>query len=88
LIDLFLQGAPERLAQIGESFKNPAPLAFHAQALRSMSLNLGAARMVTLSQQLEDLALSGDLAEAPSLLRDLETALAQTKGQLLSLRDQ
>ena len=63
-------------------------LAFHAHALKSMSLNLGAKRIVELSQKLEDLGRASNVHGAPALLQELETAFTQTKAQLLTLRDQ
>jgi CheY-like chemotaxis protein/HPt (histidine-containing phosphotransfer) domain-containing protein len=87
LIDLFLQTAPQSIAQINESLNEPHQLSFHAHALRSMSLNLGAKRMVELSQKLEELSRSGNLTEAPGTLRELESAFSQTKTHLLPLRD-
>jgi HPt (histidine-containing phosphotransfer) domain-containing protein len=63
-------------------------LAFHAHALRSMGLNLGVKRIVELSQKLEDLGRTRSVHGAPALLRELETAFAQTKAQLLTLRSQ
>ena len=61
-------------------------LAFHAHALKSMSLNLGAKRIVELSQKLEDLGRARNVHGAPALLQELETAFTQTKAQLLTLR--
>jgi signal transduction histidine kinase/HPt (histidine-containing phosphotransfer) domain-containing protein len=86
LVDLFLESAPLRMGQISQSLNDPGQLAFHAHALKSMSLNLGARRMVELSQKLEDLGRSGNVGDAPSLLKDLETVFAQTKQHLLPLR--
>jgi HPt (histidine-containing phosphotransfer) domain-containing protein len=63
-------------------------LAFHAHALRSMGLNLGVRRIVELSQKLEELGRARNMHGAPALLRELETAFAQTKSQLLTLRSQ
>ncbi len=85
LVELFLEGAPPRIAQINDAITDPAKLAFHAHALKSMSLNLGAKRMVHLAQRLEDLARAGTLDGAPAVLLDLQTAFNQTKAQLLSL---
>jgi signal transduction histidine kinase/HPt (histidine-containing phosphotransfer) domain-containing protein len=87
LVDLFLEGAPQRMTQIGEAIADPSQLAFHAHALKSMSLNLGAKRIVELCQNLEDLGRTGKLAEAPGLLRELEVAFNQTKLHLLPLRE-
>jgi HPt (histidine-containing phosphotransfer) domain-containing protein len=53
-----------------------------------MALNLGAKRIVDLSQKLEELGQSGNLAGAPALLRELETAFNQTRLQLLPLREE
>jgi CheY-like chemotaxis protein len=87
LVDLFLQGAPARIAQIGEAIENPSQLAFHAHALKSMSLNLGAKKMVEIAQKLEELGRAGVVNNARQLLQELETSFAQTREQLLPLRD-
>jgi len=87
LVDLFLQGAPARISQIGESIEDPTQLAFHAHALKSMSLNLGAKRMVEIAQKLEELGRTGVVNDARPLLKELETSFAQTKAELLPLRD-
>ena len=88
LVDLFLENAPARIEQISQSITDPTKLAFHAHALKSMSLNLGAKRIVELSQKLEELGRAGNVSEAPALLKDLEAAFTQTRTQLLPLRDQ
>jgi CheY-like chemotaxis protein/HPt (histidine-containing phosphotransfer) domain-containing protein len=87
LVDLFLDGAPQRLLQIKQSLADPLKLVFHAHALKSMGLNLGAKRVVELCQQLEDLGSIGNLTDAPTLLRELEVAFVQTKQLLLPLRE-
>jgi CheY-like chemotaxis protein/HPt (histidine-containing phosphotransfer) domain-containing protein len=87
LITLFLDAAPKRIAQIRESGNNPAQLSFHAHALKSMSLNLGAKRVVEISRQLEELARAGELSNVSSLLLDLDSAYLQTKAALLPLKD-
>jgi CheY-like chemotaxis protein/HPt (histidine-containing phosphotransfer) domain-containing protein len=88
LIGLFLESAPHRLAQI-EQFAGDAPkLAFHAHALKSMSLNLGCRRMVQFCEKLEELGRAGTVQNALPLVRDLETAFAQTKLQLITIRDE
>jgi len=88
LVDLFLENAPDRIEQISQSITDPTKLAFHAHALKSMSLNLGAKRIVELSQKLEELGRAGNVSEAPALLKDLEAAFTQTRTQLLPLREQ
>ena len=87
LVDLFLQGAPARIAQIGQAIENPSQLAFHAHALKSMSLNLGAKRIVEIAQKLEELGRSGAVDDDRPLLKELETSFALTREQLLPLRD-
>jgi len=85
LVDLFLEKAPQRLEQIKECLKQPANLALHAHALKSMSLDLGAKRLVRLSQELEELGQAGMVDAAPALVQELEAAFALTKTQLLPL---
>jgi CheY-like chemotaxis protein/HPt (histidine-containing phosphotransfer) domain-containing protein len=87
LVDLFLDGAPQRIAQISQFIEDPQNLAFHAHALKSMSLNLGAKRIVEISQKLEELGRAGDVTEAKPLLKELEAIFTRTRAQLLPLRD-
>ncbi len=87
LIDLFLEGVPQRLEQIGRNLGNAEQLAFHAHALKSMSLNMGAKRIVELARKLEEHGRAGSVVEAPALLKELESAFTQTKVHLLPLRD-
>ncbi len=88
LVDLFLDGAPRRIGQISQFIHDPSQLAFHAHALKSMSLNLGARRIVELSRKLEELGRAGKVEEAPALLKELEISFGQTRAHLLPLRDQ
>jgi len=87
LVDLFLDGAPDRISQIVASTDEPAKLTFHAHALKSMGLNLGAKRIVEICRKLEDLGRTGAMDGVSALLEELQTAFAQTKIQLLALRD-
>jgi len=87
LVDLFLEGAAQRLTLITESLTDGPKLAFHAHALKSMSLNLGAKRIVELSGKLEELARAGDIKDAPALVKELQTVFNQTKAHLLPLRN-
>jgi CheY-like chemotaxis protein/HPt (histidine-containing phosphotransfer) domain-containing protein len=87
LVDLFLEGAPLRIAEINGAIADPPKLAFQAHALKSMSLNLGAKRIVEICQKLEELGRSGNVAGVPELLRELDVALNQTKMHLLPLRE-
>src|SRR5262249_28212669 len=86
LVDLFLQTAPARLAQISNSLNQPQQLSFHAHALKSMSLNLGAKRVIELCRKLEELGRSGNLAGVDGLFSELQAAFTQTKAHLLPLR--
>ena len=87
LIDLYIESAPTRVAQIAQSTEDAKKLAFHAHALKSMSLNMGARRIVELSQQLETLGNSGQVLGAGVILKELEDVFTQTKVQLLVLRE-
>jgi CheY-like chemotaxis protein/HPt (histidine-containing phosphotransfer) domain-containing protein len=87
LIDLYLDGVPPRLAQISQNLSNAEQLAFQAHALKSMSLNMGAKRIVELAHQLEESGRAGSVSNAPALLKELESAFRQTRVQLLPLRD-
>ena len=86
LITLFLEGAPQRIKQINETVHEPDLLAFHAHALKSMSLNMGAKRIVEITRKLEELGRNSNLAEAPQLAKELESAFHQTRAQLLALQ--
>jgi signal transduction histidine kinase/HPt (histidine-containing phosphotransfer) domain-containing protein len=88
LVDLFLEGAPERITQISKSVAEPAMMAFHAHALKSMGLNLGARRVVDLAQRLEDIGRSGEMDSAASVLDELQVAYSQTRNRLLEIRNQ
>jgi CheY-like chemotaxis protein/HPt (histidine-containing phosphotransfer) domain-containing protein len=87
LVGLFLENAPQRIAQISQSINDAPMLAFHAHALKSMSLNLGAKRIIELSQKLEELGRTRNVHSAPALLSELEAAFTQTKAQLVALRE-
>jgi len=87
VVGLFLENAPQRMAQISQSINDAPMLAFHARALKSISLNLGAKRIVELSQKLEDLGRTRNLNGAPALFRELEVAYTQTRAQLVAMRD-
>jgi CheY-like chemotaxis protein/HPt (histidine-containing phosphotransfer) domain-containing protein len=87
LIDLFLESAPDRIVLIRASLNNPAQLAFHAHALKSMGLNMGAWRVVDLTRRLEDVGRSGKLHEAQGLYKELESAFNETRLQLEMIRE-
>jgi HPt (histidine-containing phosphotransfer) domain-containing protein len=87
LIDLFLESAPAHLEQIRAALSDPAQLKFHAHTLKSMSMTLGARKVVMVCQQLEKRVADGSLDAVPALSRELETVFDQTRNQLLPLRE-
>jgi signal transduction histidine kinase/HPt (histidine-containing phosphotransfer) domain-containing protein len=87
LIDLYIESAPVRVTQLVQSAEDPKKLAFHAHALKSMSLNMGCKRIIELSQRLENLGNSGKVTGAMQMIQELEGAFTQTKVQLLVLRE-
>lgn len=88
LISLYLDTAPTHIKQLVQSAETPVQLAFHAHALKSMSLNMGARRLAELCQKLEDLGHSGEVYGAMKLIQELESIFTQTKVLLLGLHDQ
>lgn len=86
LLDLFLEGAAHRLAEMVPALGDAPTLAFHAHALKSMSLNLGAKRISELAQAIEDRARNGQLESCPTLLQELQSTFSQTQSQLVALR--
>ncbi|MST95317.1 MAG: response regulator [Pedosphaera sp.] len=88
LIELFLDSVPARIAQIEAFAADPPKLAFHAHALKSMSLNLGCKRIVELSGKLEEVGRAGTVQDALPLIRELEAAFIETKPHLAALREE
>jgi len=87
LIDLFLETAPGRLAQVAESLSDASQLAFQAHALKSMSVNLGCRRVSEIAQKLEELGRAGSVQGATELFRELEGAFTKTCERLRIMRD-
>jgi len=88
LIGLFLDGAPQRISQIHQFLADPHKLGFHAHALKSMSLNLGANRIAELCQKLEEMAHSGDEESASRVAQELDRTFRRTQAELITLRAQ
>ena len=86
LIELFLRDAPRCIAQIHQALHEPRQMAFHAHALKSMSLNMGARKIVALAQELETLGNTGRVEGAGRLLRELEETYRATQAELRALR--
>ncbi len=87
LIALFLEQAPGRITQINQFLNDPHKMAFHAHALKSMSLNLGANRIGQLCQKLEEMAHSGNEESIARLARELEVTFRSTQAELISLQE-
>jgi signal transduction histidine kinase/HPt (histidine-containing phosphotransfer) domain-containing protein len=87
LIALFLEQAPGRIAQINQFLGDPQKMAFHAHALKSMSLNLGANRIAQLCQKLEEMAHSGNEDSIARLASELDITFRGTQSELISLQD-
>ena len=87
LTDMFLESAPQQIANIQKTINDAPNLAIHAQNLKGVSQHLGAKRMAQLTGRLEEMGHAGLLIGAPHLLRELETAFNETQQKLLSLRE-
>jgi len=87
LIDLFLENAPLSLAGLVQNINDPPKVATYAESLKSMAQNLGAKRMVHLTNRLEEMGRAGIVIGAPVVLRELETAFAQTREKFQTLRE-
>ncbi len=86
LSDVFLQNGPERIAQINENLNDTQKVSFHAHALKSMSLNLGANRMAEVCQKLIETALSGNDESIVRLAAELDKTFRLTREELGPLR--
>jgi signal transduction histidine kinase/DNA-binding LytR/AlgR family response regulator/HPt (histidine-containing phosphotransfer) domain-containing protein len=88
LVDLFLENAPQTIADIKRATLDPVQLAFHAHALKSMSLNLGAKQVVEIARKLEELGRENKCVEAGPVLAALDTTFNHTRTHLLRLRNE
>ncbi len=86
LIDLYVQSAPQRILQIHQFMNEPKKMAFHAHALKSMSLNMGARKIVAICQRLEEMGHHGNIEGSGKLLKDLEHTFKHTESALTSFR--
>jgi signal transduction histidine kinase/HPt (histidine-containing phosphotransfer) domain-containing protein len=86
LIDLYQQTAPQQLRLLRDAVADPTQLAFHAHSLKSMSMNLGARRVVALCREIEKAARAGQTGPVPLLMTELEAALTRTLAELATLR--
>ena len=88
LIDLFVSDLPKRLNAIAQAVERAdAPaLALQAHALRGGAANFGASRLDELCGKLEEIGVSGALAEAHAMLNELGRESAQVRDALLALK--
>jgi len=84
MIDLFLDYAPKRLAAAlaAEQATDLHALSQAVHPLKSSAGNVGARCMQDLAAKIEKLALDGEGAAIPPLLRELEAAFIQIKPHL------
>ena len=87
LINLFLDSAPKRIKQIQDSVHDPANLAFHAHALKSMSLNMGAQKIVQLTKHIEEMGRAGNTDQLPQIIAELQNTFILTRSELETMRD-
>ena len=62
-------------------------MAFHAHALKNMSLNLGANRIAQLCQKLEELAHSGNEESLTRIAQELDRTFRLTQTELTALQE-
>jgi response regulator RpfG family c-di-GMP phosphodiesterase len=87
LIDLFLDSAPKRIKQIRDAAHEPTNLAFHAHALKSMGMNMGAQKIVQLTKRLEEMGRDGNTDQAAQVIAELENTFVLTRAQLETMRE-
>jgi HPt (histidine-containing phosphotransfer) domain-containing protein len=91
LIDLFVSDLPKRLnaitlAIVGADAPGKMNLALQAHALRGSAAIFGASRLDELCGKLEEIGVSGALAEAPAMLDKVGRESARVRDALLKLK--
>ena len=86
LIDLFLNSVPQRIQALRDNLLNSEEVIFQAQALKSISLNIGAKRMQELAQSLEETAQSASIESIPRIVVELDRTFKRTKADLVPWR--
>jgi two-component system, sensor histidine kinase and response regulator len=78
VVAIFLDEAPRHLKALSQALdgRDGAELARVAHAFKSASGNVGAVRVVKLCKELERVGRSGELADAPPLLREIHQQVA------------
>jgi HPt (histidine-containing phosphotransfer) domain-containing protein len=83
LIEMFLKGVPDSIAQLKAASHGRAEFVTRAQTLKSMCMNLGAKKMV---EQCRELETASSAESAGELIAQLETVFEQTAAELKTLR--
>lgn len=88
MIDLFLQGAPKRIAaaRAGEQAGDWTAVGHATHALKSSAANVGARRLSQLCEQIELLANQNNGPAIPPLLPELEVTFEQVRARLIALK--
>jgi signal transduction histidine kinase/HPt (histidine-containing phosphotransfer) domain-containing protein/BarA-like signal transduction histidine kinase len=87
VVDLYVEDVPPRILKLAQSSGDAAQVTFQAHSLKSMSLNLGAKKMVEVCQRLEDQVAAGKTDQVESLLQELQMVFTHTKAQLIQARN-
>lgn len=90
VVELFLSDSPGYLAAVGEALGagDADGVARNAHSLKGSSGYVGAEAVAETCRRLEAGARSGDLAEAPRLVAELEAGFERTIGALRALSAQ
>jgi HPt (histidine-containing phosphotransfer) domain-containing protein len=81
---LFLEDVPPQLEALREAIErgDASSVERVAHTLKGSSSNMGATRMATLCEELEDVGRSGDLSRAPVLIESLEAEFGRVREAL------
>lgn len=88
VLDLFLEDAPQRLAELGEALGggDAERLGRAAHGLKSSSAYVGAAGLAGACRELEALGRAGSLEGAPQLVRRCTEEYERARAALCALR--
>ncbi len=88
LVNLFLSDTPKRIAemQVALARNSVVEVGREAHAIKGSAANFGAARLVALCLELEQLGRTNALAAASSKVLDLQAEFERTRAALESLR--
>ena len=87
LIQIYLDDAPKRIAEIEQSLadKDARRLTMAAHSLKGSSSNFGAADLRAVSERIERLGRDGHLSEVPAQMPALKVEFARVKEALEAL---